>query len=159
MTEGSPNDVSERVKRGLGRVMFATRWIMAPIYLGMLLSLCLVAVKFAQTLFMAMPGILTMSSNETILTVLTLVDLLLLGNLVVIVMFAGWESFLGRVLRLHADDQRNWLGSLDFSAVKLKLIASIVAIAAIQLLETSCISTRSRRSTRCDNWRSSWGLP
>jgi uncharacterized protein (TIGR00645 family) len=136
MTEGSPNDVSERVKLGLGRAMFATRWIMAPIYLGMLLSLCLVAVKFAQTLFTAMPGVLTMSSNETILTVLTLVDLLLLGNLVVIVMFAGWESFLGRVLRPHTDDQRDWLGSLDFSAVKLKLIASIVAIAAIQLLET-----------------------
>src|SRR5258708_132918 len=128
--------MSDRAKRNLSRAMFAARWIMAPLYLGMLFSLGLLAVKFVQTLLAAMPGILTTSSNDTILTVLTLIDLLLVGNLVVIVVFAGWGSFLGRLLRPHTGEQPDSLGSLDFSALTRKLIASIVAIAAIQLLET-----------------------
>jgi uncharacterized protein (TIGR00645 family) len=126
----------ERVRRNLGRVMFTARWIMAPIYLGLLVALVLIVVKFVQKLVQAIPGYLALDSNEAIFLVLTLVDLSLVANLVVIVMFAGWENFVGRLLAAQSGDRPDWLGVLDFSTVKLRLIGSIVAIAAIQILET-----------------------
>jgi uncharacterized protein (TIGR00645 family) len=131
-----PKDFEARVQRNLGRAMFAARWVMAPIYLGLLVALVLVVVKFVQKLVEAVPGYLVLSSNDAIFLVLTLVDLSLVANLVVIVMFAGWETFVGRLLASQSDDQPAWMGVLDFSTVKLRLIGSIVAIAAIQILET-----------------------
>jgi uncharacterized protein (TIGR00645 family) len=104
-----------KASRNLSRgVMYAARWIMAPIYLGLL----------------------TASTSDTILVVLTLVDLSLVANLVVIVMVAGWENFVGRLLDKSDGSQLEWVGDLDFGAVKMKLIASVTAIAAIQMLET-----------------------
>jgi uncharacterized protein (TIGR00645 family) len=126
-----------RTGRHLSRAMIvAARWIMAPIYLGLLLSLLLIAEKSIQKLITAVPDLLTMSTSDTILTVLTLVDLSLVGNLVVIVLVSGWENFVGRLLSPRDANQLDWVGQLDFSTVKLKLIASVAAIAAIQLLET-----------------------
>ncbi len=123
--------------RNLSRAMIqAARWIMAPIYLGLLLSLLLLAEKSIQKLVTAVPSLLTADSSDTILTVLTLVDLSLVGNLVVIVIVSGWENFVGRLFNDRAEGQLDWVGSLDFSTVKLKLIASVAAIAAIQMLET-----------------------
>jgi uncharacterized protein (TIGR00645 family) len=126
----------ERVRRNLGRVMFAARWIMAPIYLGLLVALLLVVVKFVQKLVQTVPGFLDLTTEQAIFFILTLVDLSLVANLVVIVMFAGWETFVGPLLAAKSDNRPNWLRVLDFTAVKLKLIGSIVAIASIQILET-----------------------
>jgi uncharacterized protein (TIGR00645 family) len=128
--------IEERVRRNVGRAMFAARWIMAPIYIGLLLALVMVVVKFAQKLVQAVPGFLALDSNEAIFLILTLVDLSLVANLVVIVIFAGWENFVGRLLASRGDDQPAWLGGMDFATVKLRLIGSIVAIAAISILET-----------------------
>ena len=96
----------------------------------------MVVVKFVQKLVEAVPGFLALSSSDAIFLVLTLVDLSLVANLVVIVIFAGWENFVGRLLASELDDQPAWLGGMDFATVKLRLIGSIVAIAAIQILET-----------------------
>jgi len=128
--------IEERIRRNVGRVMFAARWITAPIYLGLLVALVLVVVKFVQKLVQAVPGFLALSSNEAIFLVLTLVDLSLVANLVVIVIFAGWENFVGRLLSAQSGDRPAWMGGLDFATVKLRLIGSIAAIAAIQILET-----------------------
>ena len=100
------------------------------------LALVMVVVKFVQKLVEAVPGFLALSSSDAIFLVLTLVDLSLVANLVVIVIFAGWENFVGRLLASELDDQPAWLGGMDFATVKLRLIGSIVAIAAIQILET-----------------------
>ena len=134
--DARPADFEARVQRNLSRAMFAARWIMAPLYIGLLVALILIVVKFVQKLVEAIPGFLTLSSNEAILLVLTLIDLSLVANLVVIVIFAGWESFVGRLLGSQSTDGPVWLGGLDFATVKLRLIGSIVAIAAIQILET-----------------------
>jgi uncharacterized protein (TIGR00645 family) len=131
------NGIRQKVGRNLSRAMIhAARWIMAPIYLGLLLSLLLLAEKSIQKLIAAVPDLLSASTSDTILTVLTLVDLSLVGNLVVIVMVSGWENFVGRLFTDRVEGQLDWVGGLDFSTVKLKLIASVAAIAAIQLLET-----------------------
>jgi uncharacterized protein (TIGR00645 family) len=90
--------IEERVRRNAGRFMFTARWIMAPIYLGLLVALALIVVKFVQKLVQAVPTLMQESSNEVIFEVLTLVDLSLVANLIVIVIFAGWENFVGRVL-------------------------------------------------------------
>ncbi len=125
-----------RVRRNLGRAMLAARWIMAPIYVGLLAALAMVVVKFVQKLVLSLPGFLALSANDAIFLILTLVDLSLVANLVVIVIFAGWENFVGRLLSAQSDDKPTWLGGMDFATVKLRLIGSIVAIAAIQILET-----------------------
>ena len=106
--------------------MFAARWIMAPIYIGLLLALVMVVVKFVQKLVEAVPGFLALSSSDAIFLVLTLVDLSLVANLVVIVIFAGWANFVGRLLASELDDQPAWLSGMDFATVKLRLIGSIV---------------------------------
>ncbi len=142
MSDPAPNPtpaihvIEARIRRNMGRVMFAARWLIAPICLGLLVVLALIAVKFVQQLVMAVPRLISMTTNDLILMALTLVDLLLLANLVVIVMFAGWANFVGPLLREPGEREPNWAAELDFSAVKLKLIASIAAIAAIQILET-----------------------
>jgi uncharacterized protein (TIGR00645 family) len=128
--------LADTVGRNLSRAMFAARWIMAPLYLGLLLSLLLVAVKFVQKLIEAVPGLLAADSSDVILTVLTLVDLSLVANLVIIVMVAGWQNFVGSLLTTTGEDRLEWAADLDFGAVKLKLIASVAAIAAIQILES-----------------------
>jgi uncharacterized protein (TIGR00645 family) len=130
-------EIGRKAGRGISRgMMYAARWIMAPIYLGLLLSLLLLAEKSIQKLVSAVPGLLTASTSDTILTVLVMVDLSLVANLVVIVMVAGWENFVGRLLGDDEEGQLEWVGNMDFGAVKLKLIASVAAIAAIQILET-----------------------
>jgi uncharacterized protein (TIGR00645 family) len=125
-----------RMRRNMGRVMFASRWLMAPIYLGLLAVLALVTVKFVQNLVLAVPMVLGMTTNDVILTTLTLVDLSLAANLVVIVIFAGWTNFVGPLMSPGADQDTAWASKLDFSAVKLRLIGSVASIAAIQILET-----------------------
>ena len=129
-------DIEERVRRNVGRVMFAARWIMAPIYIGLLVALVLVVVKFVQKLVQAVPGFLALPSEEAIFLILTLIDLSLVANLVVIVMFAGWENFVGRLLTSGPGDRPSWMAGLDYGTVKLRLIGSIAAIAAITILET-----------------------
>jgi uncharacterized protein (TIGR00645 family) len=128
--------IEARIQRNLGRVMFAARWIMAPIYLGLLAALVLVVVKFVQKLVQALPGFLDLTPEQSIFLILSLVDLSLVANLVVIVMFAGWENFVGRLLSAQSAEGPKWMGMLDFATVKLRLIGSVVAIAAVQILET-----------------------
>jgi len=126
----------ERIQRNLGRAMFAARWIMAPMYVGLLVALLMVVVKFVELLIDGIPGFLKLNANESVFFVLKLVDLSLVANLVVIVIFAGWENFVGRLLAAQSEERPVWLGGLDFSSIKLRLIGSIAVIAAILILET-----------------------
>ena len=128
--------IEARFRRNMGRTMFAARWLVAPIYLGLLAVLALVAVKFVQRLVITIPLVLGMTSNDVILTSLSLVDLSLVANLVVIVILSGWANFVGPLLRDPGESDASWAANMDFSAVKLKLIGSVAAIAAIQMLES-----------------------
>lgn len=119
----------------LGRVIFAARWLMAPIYVGLLVALMLLVVKFAQKLVSLVPKLIAMESNDLVLAVLGLVDVSLVANMVLIVVLAGWQGFVDPMLSTHLDDRPPWL-ALDFSAIKLKLIGSVAVIAAIALLES-----------------------
>ena len=124
------------IEHALERLIFASRWIMAPFYLGLVVALAMLLVKFSQELLHVAPGVFTMSENAVILAVLTLIDLSLAGNLLLMVIFAGYENFVSKIDTGDSEDRPDWMGKVDFSGLKLKLIASIVAISGIQLLRT-----------------------
>lgn len=127
---------SLRLVRLLERSVLLARWLMVPFYLGLLASLVLLLVKFFQALGAALFGALRESTSDALINVLKLVDISLAANLVVLVVFAGWENFVARMSSVDADDRPAWMGKLDFTGLKLKLTGSIVAISGIYLLET-----------------------
>lgn len=126
---------SNSVERALEKLLFASRWLMAPMYLGLVLALGMLAVVFVRELFYYAPQVLTMRGEDVILVVLTLIDLTLAANLLVIVLFSGYENFVSKFDFDAGADRPDWMGTVDFSALKMKLIASIVAISAIDLLK------------------------
>ena len=124
------------MERMLERFIFASRWVLAPFYLGLIVALAMLLVKFVQELFHVAPAVFTMSETAVILAILTLIDLSLAGNLLLMVIFAGYENFVSRIDTGDSEDRPDWMGKVDFSGLKLKLIASIVAISGIHLLRT-----------------------
>ena len=120
-----------RFERGL----FASRWLMAPMYLGLVVALIMLTIVFGKELFYYVPQVLTLTSEEAILVVLTLIDLTLAGNLLLIVLFSGYENFVSKLDIADNVDRPSWMGTVDFSGLKMKLIASIVAISGIHLLK------------------------
>jgi uncharacterized protein (TIGR00645 family) len=125
------------IERALERTLFQSRWLLAPFYLGLVVSLLLLLAAFVAELIHAIPAAMNLSDvdpEHTILTALGLIDLSLAGNLVVIVIFSGYENFVSKINTENAEDRPSWMGTLDFSGLKMKLIGSIVAISAISLL-------------------------
>lgn len=117
------------------RLMYASRWIMAPIYLGLSLALIALGIKFFQEVWHVIPIIFTMQEIELILVVLSLIDITLVGGLIVMVMFSGYENFVSRLDLEGNTDKLGWLGKLDSGSLKNKVAASIVAISSIHLLK------------------------
>lgn len=115
--------------------MYASRWLLAPVYLGMSIALLGLVVKFFQELFYVAPMIFEIKSSSLILQLLGLIDLTLVGSLLVIVMFSGYENFVARMDLCEAADKLEWLGKHDFGSLKMKVAASIVAISSIHLLK------------------------
>jgi len=138
MTQASPQAVPHdtAVERFGERVLFASRWLLAPMYFGLALSMVVLLVKFAQRAIVLFTDILVTDTNTTIVEVLALVDLSLMANLVIMVMFAGYENFISKMELEGNHDKPDWMGHVGFGDLKLKLLASIVAIAAIHVLES-----------------------
>jgi uncharacterized protein (TIGR00645 family) len=117
------------------RLLTASRWLLAPFFLGLALGLVLLLIKFLQELYHLAVTAMTVSEAQAILGVLTLVDLALTAALVLIVIFSGYENFVSRIDQTRARDWPSWMASIDFTSLKIKLLGSIVAISAIQLLK------------------------
>lgn len=123
------------IEKIIERLMYSSRWIMAPVYLGLSLALIALSIKFFQEIFHILPNILEIKEVELILVILTLIDISLVGGLIVMVMFSGYENFVSRLDLDDHDDKLNWLGKLDSGSLKNKVAASIVAISSIHLLK------------------------
>lgn len=117
------------------RLMYASRWILAPIYLGMSLVLLALFVKFFQELYHFIPHLFEIGETDFILTLLTLIDLSLVGSLIVLIMFSGYENFVSRLDIGEATEKLEWLGTHDYGSMKIKVASSIVAISSIHLLK------------------------
>ena len=124
------------LERTFERAIFMSRWLLAPFYFGLSLALAVLLYDFGVRMIHLVQQVRTGPHDAIIIGILALKDLSLMGNLVLMVMFAGYESF---VSKLHIDDHTerlDWMGQIGFGDLKLKLMTSIVAISAIRLLET-----------------------
>jgi uncharacterized protein (TIGR00645 family) len=123
------------IEKTLEKLFYASRWMSAPLYLGLSVALLLLGIKFFQELFHAFPMILEMQETDLVLLILSLVDLALVGGLIVMVMFSGYENFVSKIDLDNETDKLDWLGKLDSGSLKQKVSASIVAISSIHLLK------------------------
>lgn len=114
--------------------IFRSRWLLAPFYVGLIVALLMLLVAFGHELAISLPNVFRYNVEQIILSVLTLIDLSLGANLVLIVVFSGYENFVSKIDTHGSEDRPSWMGTLDFSGLKMKLIGSIVAISAISLL-------------------------
>lgn len=127
--------ILKTIEHWLESALFSSRWLLAPFYLGLALSLIVLLIKFVAELGHIAAHAFTATESEVILGVLALVDLSLTGSLIVIVIFSGYENFVSRIDHGNHKDWPEWMGKIDFSGLKLKLLSSIVAISGIQLLK------------------------
>jgi uncharacterized protein (TIGR00645 family) len=115
--------------------LFASRWLMAPMYLGLVAALAMLVVVFMREVAYYVPRVLELSTDQAILVALTLIDLTLAANLLLIVLFSGYENFVSKLDVDDGGDRPVWMGTVDFGGLKIKLVASIVAISGIHLLK------------------------
>jgi len=123
-----------RIERAIEVVLFQSRWLLAPFYLGLAFCLLLMLIHFAKELFAFVIKIHVATESDVILGVLGLIDLTFTGNLVLIVIFSGYENFVSRI-ETGDHDRPDWMTKVDFGGLKQKLVTSIVAISAIQVLK------------------------
>lgn len=122
------------MERFIENLMYTSRWLLAPIYLGLSLGLLALMLKFFQEVLHVLPNVFALAESDLILVLLSLIDMTLVGGLLVMVMLSGYENF---VSTLNIDEDReklSWLGKMDSGSLKNKVAASIVAISSIHLL-------------------------
>ena len=122
------------LERSIEKLLFASRWLLAPMYLGLSLALIALGVKFFLEIAHSLTHILEIAETDLVLSVLSLIDLALVGSLIVMVMLSGYENFISKIDATTEQETPEWLGKLDSGTLKLKVAASIVAISSIHLL-------------------------
>jgi uncharacterized protein (TIGR00645 family) len=122
------------LERAIEKALFASRWILAPVYLGLSLALVALGIKFFMELFHLLTDVFAAGEAELVLILLGLVDMVLVGGLIVMVMFSGYENFVSALDVDTGGERLSWLGKLDANSLKLKIASSIVAISSIHLL-------------------------
>jgi uncharacterized protein (TIGR00645 family) len=125
-----------KIENGLETVIFKSRWLLAPFFLGLVFSLFLLFIKYVQELWHMSSTILSASESDIIVGILALVDMTLVGSLLLMIIFSGYEIFVSKINVAEHEDRPDWMGKVDFSGLKLKVIGAIVAISAIDLLKT-----------------------
>jgi len=123
------------MERIIESTMYASRWLLAPIYLGLSLAVLLVGIKFFQEAIHIFPLIFSMKETDLVMVTLSLVDMALVGGLLVMVMLSGYENFVSSIDLAEGQEKLSWLGKLDSGSLKQKVAASIVAISSIHLLK------------------------
>jgi uncharacterized protein (TIGR00645 family) len=117
------------------KVLYRSRWLLAPIYLGLSLAVLALGIMFFKEVFHLFAHIITIKEADMVLAVLSLIDIAMVGGLLVMVMISGYENFVS-ALNVDANEEKlGWLGTMDSSSLKAKIAASIVAISSIHLLK------------------------
>ena len=117
-------------------ILFRARWFLVPLYVGLVAALVLLIYRFALEFVHMIQNVGDADAHKFTLDLLALLDLTLLANLILIVIFAGYENFVSRIdVAAESKDRPHWMGTIDFSGLKIKLIGSLVAISVIELLK------------------------
>lgn len=123
------------IEKAIETTLFRSRWLLAPLYLGLVAALVLLVIKFAEKFVKIIFSILDLSSTQLLLDILGLIDIVLIANLLLIIIFSGYENFVSKIDAVEGHvDRPGWMGKVDYTALKLKVIGSIVAISSIELL-------------------------
>ncbi len=117
------------------KTMYRSRWLLAPIYLGLSIALLALGIKFFQECIHLMLHLLSMKEADMVLVVLSLIDMAMVGGLIVMVMMSGYENFVSQLDVGENEEKLGWLGTMDAASLKAKIAASIVAISSIHLLK------------------------
>lgn len=125
----------ELVEKTVETTLFRSRWLLAPLYLGLMLCLVMLMIKFIQEFLHIVPHLLEMTGIDLILQILALVDVVLVANLLLMIIFSGYENFVSKIDMVEGHvDRPEWMGKIDYSGLKLKVIGSVIAISYIELL-------------------------
>lgn len=116
------------------KLIYASRWFMFPVYIGLSFGFILLTVKFFQEVIYIFPEILVISESGLVLVVLSLIDIALVGGLLVMVMFSGYENFISKMDIKGTKKRLGWMGTMDVNSIKNKVASSIVAISSVHLL-------------------------
>jgi uncharacterized protein (TIGR00645 family) len=127
--------MSNRAEALLESWVFRSRWLLAPFFVGLLFSIVALLVKFLKQVWALAIGMFTLSGEEMIVSILTLVDSALIAALLLIIGFSGYENFVSKIATGEHEDRPAWMGKVGFSDLKIKLIGAIVAISAVELLK------------------------
>ena len=128
--------MSNRVVNLVEVTLFRARWLLAPLYVGLVGALALLSYRFIFEFITLARHITSLDAHQFTLELLALLDLTLLANLILMVIFAGYENFVSRIdVAQGSTDRPHWMGTIDFSGLKIKLIGSLVAISVIELLK------------------------
>ncbi|EIJ42736.1 TIGR00645 family protein [Beggiatoa alba B18LD] len=124
------------IEKQIERVIFGSRWLLAPFYIGLVATLVVLLVKFLFKFVEMLFSIWSMEGTALVLPILGLVDLVLVSNLLILIIFSGYENFVSKIdeAKTH-DDRPDWMGNVDYGSLKIKVIGSIVAISSIDLLK------------------------
>lgn len=126
----------KKVELAFEKGIFSSRWLLAPFFVGLIASILILLLGFFKELWHLLSHLSELDEMSTILGILALVDMTLLANLLIIIIFSGYESFVSKIDVADHEDRPGWMGKVGFSTLKVKLISSIVAISAIDLLRT-----------------------
>lgn len=126
----------KKLEHLLETLIFNSRWLLAPFYLGLVVAMGMLLVMFGREFLHFVPLALEGAEKDVTIGVLSLIDVVMVANLLIIIVFAGYENFVSRIDTGDHEDRPSWMGHVDFAELKMKLIGSIVAISGIELLRT-----------------------
>jgi uncharacterized protein (TIGR00645 family) len=118
------------------RTVFASRWLQVPLYLGLVVVTLLYSFKFLMELVHICHDITTMDESALMLGILTLIDMVMVANLLIMVLMGGYSTFVSHISLENETDRPDWLDKIDAGSMKAKLASSLVSISAIHLLRS-----------------------
>ena len=122
------------MERFTENMIYASRWLLVPVYIGLSFGLLALSIKFFQELFHLLQSLFFIIENDLVVILLSLVDMTLVGGLLIMVMLSGYENFISKLDLDKKKEKLNWLGKMDSGSLKNKVAVSIVAISSIHLL-------------------------
>ena len=135
-TAPTPGSDPRRDLRPLPKLIFASRWLQLPLYLGLIVAQVVYVILFLKELLHLVEKSLSLGEQQIMLIVLGLIDVVMISNLLIMVIVGGYETFVSRMeLNLHPD-QPEWLSHVNASVLKIKLAMAIIGISSIHLLRT-----------------------
>jgi len=129
------NSTGRKVAHGIERFLLASRWLQAPLYIGLVIVLAVIVVKFPFKAWELVREATTVQESDLVVLVLSLVDVIMVANLVVMVIISGYDNFVSRIEPGPEGERLAWFGRLDSGSLKVKLATSVVVISAIHLLQ------------------------